>query len=377
MTSIDIPVFRPSMAGMQEAVAEALDGGWLGMGPLTARFERDLAACLGVADEHVVCTGTGTAALHTALVAAGVRPGDDVVVPAINFAADAQAVLACGASVVLCDVCDDDLNLDLTACKRLLGPRTRAILPLHYAGRPMDHAALSDFGAAHDLRIVEDATHALGSRHGDGIPVGGRGDLICFSFDPVKIITSLDGGAVVASSARDADLARRFRDLGITRDSHSRHAAGTPWSYDVVGQGFRYHLNSVNAAVGISQLRQLDYFAAERQHICHHYVRRLGQLQPVRLVGEDFTGIAPFIFSIRVPAAVRDAVRAALGAAGVATGLHFRCLHELSAFSNARCGPLPVAEAAAAELITLPLFVGMTGEEVDRVCDVITACLAG
>lgn len=367
----DIPVFKPSTEGMLEAVADALNVGWLGMGPLTAQFELELADRLGVDPDHVICTGTGTAALHTALAVAGIGPGDEVIVPAINFVADAQVVLACGASVVLCDVADNDLNIDLRACERLVGPRTRAVMPLHYSGHPIDPQSLSDFAARRGLRVVEDATHALGSHYPDEVMVGGRGDLACFSFDPVKIITSLDGGAVVAQSAEDARRARSFRDVGITRDSHSRHAAGTPWSYDVTGPGLRYHLNSVSAAVGLSQLRQLDDFTAARRRLCAGYLQRLSDLPAVRLPAMDFTAAAPFIFWIRVPAPDRDALRGKLRAAGIATGLHFRPMHEFSSFATTRRGPLAVAETAAAELVTLPLFVGMSDDELDRVCDAI------
>ena len=257
-----IPVFQPHIGvDTIKSVVDALHAGWLGMGAITQAFEQGIARYLGLQGRHVLATNTGTSALHLGLLAAGVGPGDEVITPAFNFVADHQAIVATGAAPVLCDVEDVTLGLDPDKVAALVGPRTKAIVPLHFGGVAGRVKELYAVAERHRLRIVEDATHAFGTRV-DGRPIGSFGDVTCFSFDPVKVITSIDGGAVIVGDNGDIDRLRHWRFLGIDRETLARYQNSRAWEYDVVSQGFRYHLTNINAAVGLSQLARVDEFIA-------------------------------------------------------------------------------------------------------------------
>src|SRR5579862_1569635 len=199
----ELPVFEPS-TGIHtvKAVADALDVGWLGMGAFTKEFEERVGEYLGAGDRPVLATNTGTSALHLALLLAGIGEGDEVIVPSFNFVADHQAITMARGAPVLCDIRTDNLGIDVERAAELVSPRTKAILPLHYAGLPCDLDGVYRLAGEHNLRVIEDATHAFGSIH-NGRCIGSFGDLTCFSFDPVKVITCLDGGAVVCNSPRE------------------------------------------------------------------------------------------------------------------------------------------------------------------------------
>lgn len=366
-----IPVFQPATGiDTVKAVTDALHVGWLGMGALTAQFEREIGAFLGLQDRHVVATNTGTAALHIALLAAGVRPGDEVITPAHNFVADHQAIVACGARPVLCDVRDDDLGLDVEKAAELVGERTRALIPLHYAGIPCRIDDVYALAQERGLRVVEDATHAFGTLAG-GRRVGSFGDIACFSFDPVKIITSVDGGAVVTPHADDVQTLHQYRLLGIDRDTTERYKNARAWDYDVVSVGFRYHLTNVLASVGLSQLAHIAEFMANRQAYCRRYSERLAGVPEVRTPMTDYAGVSPFIYYVRVPAGQRAGLIAHLKSRGIATGIHFVPAHRFSYLEPFRRGDLSVTERAADELVTLPLHSWMATETIDRITDEI------
>lgn len=355
-----IPVFQPAIgADTLAAVAEAFRIGWLGMGSTTQTFEDRIGERLGIGSGRVLATNTGTSALHLALLAADVGPGDEVIVPSFNFIADVQAIVACGAAPVFCDIEPTTLGIDVGRAEALISPRTRAILPLHFAGVPCDLDGVRRLALQHGLRVVEDATHALGSMH-DGRPIGSGGDLVCFSFDPVKIITSIDGGAVVAPDAATLERMRRQRLLGIDRDTIERYRNRRAWDYEVREVGFRYHLTNVNAAIGLSQLARLDAFIARRQEVCRFYNRALAGLPDVMLPRTDFEGVAPFIYTIRVAAARRAEIIERLRGRGVDIGIHFLPCHSQPLCAAMRRGPLPVTERVSAEILTLPLHSEMS-----------------
>jgi dTDP-4-amino-4,6-dideoxygalactose transaminase len=362
-----IPVFQPAIGvDTVKAVTDALHVGWLGMGALTKAFEEEIARFLELDERHVVATGTGTAALHIALLAAGVKPGDEVITPSHNFVADHQAILACGAQPVLCDVLDDDLGIDPTKCEALVGPRTRAVIPLHYAGVPCRSKEILDLAARKELRVVEDATHAFGTRIG-GRPIGSFGDVACFSFDPVKVITSIDGGCVVTPHAGDVQVLHQHRLLGIDKDTTERYKNSRAWDYDVVSVGYRYHLTNILASIGLSQLARANEFIANRQRYCRLYSRRLAGVDGLRTPASDYVDVSPFIYYVRVPAARRAALVEHLKSAGVDTGIHFVPAHRFSLLESCRRGDLSVTERAASELVTLPLHSHMESEAVERV----------
>jgi dTDP-4-amino-4,6-dideoxygalactose transaminase len=366
-----IPVFQPAIGvDTLKAVTDAFHVGWLGMGASTKQFEEEIARFLGLESRYVVATGTGTAALHIALLTAGVKAGDEVITPSHNFVADHQAILACGAEPVLCDVADDDLGLDPARCAELIGPRTRAILPLHYAGVPCRLAELLELASRKGVRVVEDATHAFGTLVG-GRRIGSFGDVACFSFDPVKVITSIDGGAVVTPREEDVQVLHQYRLLGIDKDTSERYRNSRAWEYDVVSPGFRYHLTNIMASVGLSQLARAEEFISNRQRHCRLYSSLLADVDGVRSPATDYEGVSPFIYYVRVPGARRTKLIEHLKAEGIDTGIHFVPAHRFRLLQGCRRGPLPVTERLADEVLTLPLHSSMATETVERVATAI------
>jgi dTDP-4-amino-4,6-dideoxygalactose transaminase len=371
-----VPVFQP-VIGIDtiKAVVDALHAGWLGMGAVTQAFEEGVARFLGLDGRYVLATNTGTSALHLGLLAAGVGPGDEVITPAFNFVADHQAIVATGAAPVLCDVDDTTLGLDPDKAAALIGPRTKAIVPLHFGGVAGRVKELYTLAERHGLRIVEDATHAFGTRV-DGRTIGAFGDVTCFSFDPVKVITSIDGGAVVVGDPAVLERLRHWRFLGIDRETLARYKNSRAWEYDVVSQGFRYHLTNINAAVGLSQLTRVEEFIASRRQSCRLYNRLLGDVADVRCPATDFEDVSPFIYTVRVPAARRERLIEHLRSRGIATGIHFLPAQDFTYLKTCRRGDLTVTERVTREIVTLPLHTHMPVAIVERIAGAIREHLA-
>lgn len=367
-----IRVLLPHM-GLDTAqhVVAALDMRWLGMGSLVKEFEDRIAAFLEVGDRKVITTNTGTAAIHVALLAAGVGPGDEVITPSFNYVADHQAVRMTGADVVMCDIKEPELGIDCEKAEALITKRTKAIIPLHFAGIPCDQRGVYDLAKKHGLRVVEDACHAFGTRIG-GRRIGSYGDIACFSFDPVKLITSVDGGAVVVNTEQELEHLRHYRQLGVDKDTLARYKNSRGWEYDVVDKGFRYHLTDIAASVGISQIKQAEQFIASRQEVCRRYSEAFGRLEGARVLASDFTDIAPFIYSLRVLNGRRNDLIDHLGRRNVESGIHFISAHKLTYFRDARHGDLSVTEKIVGEVITLPLHSNMREDFVARVIEGVT-----
>lgn len=356
---------------MAEHVTRALGMGWLGMGPLVKEFEDLITAFIG-GERRVVCTNTGTAALHVALIAAGVGPGDEVITPSFNYVADHQAVRMTGAEVVMCDIRDSDLGIDCDRAAELITPRTKAIIPLHFAGIPCDQAGVYRLAEAHGLRVIEDACHGFGTKIG-GRRIGSYGDLACFSFDPVKLVTSVDGGCVIVNTDAELERVRHLRQLGVDKDTLARYRKSRAWEYDVVDQGFRYHLNDVSASVGISQIKRAEEFIASRQAVCRRYNEAFSAIEGLRLPSTDFTDVSPFIYSLRVLDDRRAELMSYLLDRNIETGIHFVPVHGHSYFSEARRGDMSVTDRVVREVLTLPLHSNMRTDFVERIITGVTS----
>ena len=303
-----IPVFVPHIGNDTIAhVGNAFDVGWLGMGAATREFEERIATYLGLQDRYVVATNTGTSALHIALLAAGVGPGDEVITPSFNYVADHQAVRMTGADVVMCDIREDNLGIDFARAEELVSERTKAIIPLHFAGIPCDMDGVNRLAQQYRLRVVEDAMHAFGTRVDAGL-VGSFGDITCFSFDPVKIITSIDGGCVILNSEQELRHLQHMRLLGVDKDTTERYKNKRAWEYDVVSEGFRYHLTNIMASVGISQIKRVDEFITTRREVCRSYSTAFSGIDGVIVPASDFSAVSPFIYTLRVLEGRREAL---------------------------------------------------------------------
>ena len=371
-----IPVFVPHIhADTIKHLLDTLEVGWLGMGATTKEFEERISAYLGLQGRFVVATNTGTSALHIALIAAGVGPGDEVITPSFNYVADHQAIRMAGAEVVMCDIRDDNLGIDCEKAEPLITKKTKAIIPLHFAGIPCDQAGVFRLAEKHGLRVIEDAMHAFGTTISDR-KIGSYGDMACFSFDPVKIITSIDGGCVVVNSEKELHHLHHLRLLGVDKDTSERYKNSRAWDYDVVDQGFRYHLNNIMASIGISQIKRVDEFITSRRTVCRAYSEAFRGIEGVKIPQTDFADISPFIYSLRVLGGKRETLIEHLRSKGIAAGIHFVPVHKHTFFKDARCGDLSVTDRVVNEVLTLPLHSNMKPEFVDRVMEGVTSFFA-
>lgn len=347
----------------KEAVARVLDAAHLGMGAEVRLFEEELAAYLG-GGRHVICVATGTAALHAAVMALDIGPGDEVLVPTITYVACFQAVKATGAMPVACDVREGDLFIDLADAKRRLNPRTRAIMPVHYASSARGLEDVYTFAGTHGLRVIEDAAHAFGCTH-NGRRVGSEGDIVCFSFDGIKNITSGEGGALVTSDNTVAQRVRDLRLLGVENDTEKRFSKQRSWTFEVHHQGFRYHMSNIMAAIGRAQLKKLDRFSERRRQLVTRYRRELGQIEHLRLLDLDWEEIVPHIFVVKIEGQRRAALAEYLTSREIESGFHYQPNHRLEYFSSGY--GLPAAEKVAEEVLTLPMHAELTDEDQSRV----------
>jgi perosamine synthetase len=347
-------------------VREAFAYGYFGLAHKVFAFEERLKEYLGAA--QVVTTSTGTAALHLALAALGIGPGDEVIVPSLTFVASFQAIRATGAMPVACDIEPDTLQLDVADAVRRITPRTKGIMPVHYAGNPCNMDVLLDLGASRGLRIIEDAAHAFGATY-RGRKIGSFGDVTCFSFDSIKNITCGEGGAVACRDAAVAQTIREMRQLGV-KSSVSAPAADKKWNragpFDVVGLGYRFHLSNINAAIGLAQLKKVEQFLARRRAICRQYDAAFAALAGVERLQINYDEAAPHVYVVRVYGGQRDALKGFLEQRTIETGINYVPNHLHSYFRRDGVS-LPETERAYAEILTLPLHCALTGEQVGAV----------
>lgn len=350
-----------------EAVTRVLATGYYTHGPESELFERELAAFLSVPD--VVAVSSGTAALHIALLAAGIGPGDEVVVPSLTFCASVQAILACGAVPRFADVAPATLCVTASDIIEAITPATRAVMPVLFGGRAVDLTEIAPELARRGIFIIEDAAHAFGSWVGEQ-RVGGTGTLTCFSFDPIKNLTCGEGGALVPSCPAEAIRARCLRDLGIAQSRDRRSAAV---SYSVETFGLRAHLPAVNAAIGRVQLACFPSAAERRRRLWYAYQEALDGLDGVTLVDVDIDRSVPFNCVVRI-AARRDEVFTWLRAQGVGVGVHYPPNHVQPAFAAWRRS-LPRTEFAGRQVLSLPFHPTMNPDDAVHVADLLGEAL--
>jgi dTDP-4-amino-4,6-dideoxygalactose transaminase len=337
--------------------------GYLGMGRVVRAFEEELQEYLGGRNRTVICLNSGTAALHLA-VQSLIDPGDEVLVQSLTFIASFQAISAAGGMPVACEVYPGTVTLDLEDAARRITPRTRAVMPVHYASNPGDLEAIYGFAERYGLRVIEDAAHAFGCTYKDR-KIGSFGDLACFSFDGLKNITSGEGGAVVTSDPEVIQWVQDARLLGVQRDTEKRYQGARSWEFDVQHQGYRYHLSNLFAAVGRVQLGRFEgEFKPRRIALAQKYRTAFTGASDLVLFHGDPGPIVPHIFPIRVINGKRDGLRQFLLARGIETGIHYKPNHLLSFYGGGR-EALPVTEKLYEELLTLPLHPGLGDAEID------------
>ena len=361
-----------SVVGKKEADAVSdiiINCGYLGMGEYVGLFEKEIEAYIGNPAYRAVCVNSGTAALHLA-IAAVTKPGDEVLVPTFTFVATYQAILAAHCVPVSCDIDPDTLLIDLKDAEKRITPKTKVVLPVFYASNTCNRAEVYAFAKKYNLRVVEDAAHAFGCVQ-DGSKIGADGDMICFSFDGIKNITSGEGGCIMTSDPDALQYVQDARLLGVMKDSEKRYAGLRSWDFDVVNQGYRYHMSNIFAGIGSEQLKRLEpEFAPKRKALAYRYYENLKDVKGIKLIkGIDFKNTISFIYPVMIEDGKRDMIKDKLNEAGVPTGVHYKPNHLLSLFKTDY--ELPAAMKVYEEIITLPLHPELSLEEIDMICGVI------
>jgi dTDP-4-amino-4,6-dideoxygalactose transaminase len=366
-----LPFTRPSIDEATIAgVSEVLRSGWLASGPKVVEFEAALSAYVGGRSVRVMTSAT--AALEIALVVAGIGPGDEVITTSMSWCSTANVIIRLGARPVFVDVDLDTRNLLLEQVEAAIGPRTRAILPVHFAGLPVDMERLYGIAGRHRLRVIEDAAHAIGASW-QGRRIGSFGDLVCFSFHPNKNMTTGEGGAIVADAPEEIRRIERLRFHGVEKPP--------PDGFDVPEPGIKANLTDIAARIGIGQLARLQEFNARRRELVARYYARWGAACPLRLPARGDDGHCWHMFAPLLPLERAGMTRAEfirrMDARGIGVGIHYQAIHLLGAYRKLgwREGQFPNAERVARETLTLPLFPAMNTADVDRVVDAVDEIL--
>ena len=362
-----------------QSVIEVLKSDWLTTGPKVAEFEEQFAEWVGT--KHAVSVSSGTAALHAAAFAAGLKPGDEAITTPMTFCATANCVLYQDATPVFADVRADTLNLDPDKVRGKISSHTKALIAVDYAGHPADLVELRAIAEREGLILIEDACHALGAEH-FGKKVGGIADMTVFSFHPVKHLTTGEGGMVTTDDAKLAETLRRFRNHGISSEARQRQASGQ-WFYEMVSLGFNYRLTDIACALGISQLRKLESNLARRRMIAAQYTSAFRELPAVMApVVRDGMNPAWHLYPIRLRlellSARRPEIFQALRAENLGVNVHYVPVHEHPYYREQfgyKGGQYPVAEDAYERLISLPMFHAMTDQDVKDVIAAVSKVL--
>lgn len=350
----------------KDAVLGVLERGFLGMGAEVQLFEKALSDYF---NRPAVCVVNGTAALHLALQALSIGFGDEVLVPSLTYVASFQAISATGATPVACDVDAETLCLSWADAESRITSRTKAIMTMHYAGGVGDLKEIYSFAQCHQLRVIEDAAHAFGTTH-EGKLIGSFGDIACFSFDGIKNITSGEGGCVVSN---DIELLQKIKDcrlLGVEKDTEQRYLGQRSWEFDVISQGWRYHMSNIMAAIGLEQLKRFPEMASRRRHLARLYDKILSGQTRIHPIKQEFQSVVPHLYVVRIEGEFkRDLLRQSLLESGIQTGVHYQPNHFLSYYRNTRDRCIPVTEAVFPQLLSLPLHPELTEQDINHVCE--------
>lgn len=347
----------------KEAICRVVDKGFLGMGKEVHHFENELKQYLG-GKVNVACVNSGTAALQLALQALDIGPGDEVLVPSLTYVASFQAISATGAIPIACDVEVDTGFIDITDAEERVTNRTKAIMPVHFASYVGGMPKVYTFAKKFDLRVVEDAAHSFGCRLKNKL-IGSFGDVVCFSFDGIKNITSGEGGAVVTKDLKVIEKVNDSRLLGVIGDTKKRFSGSRSWSFDVTKQGWRYHMSDLMAAIGRTQLRKSNEMFKRRKEIREAYFQAFRSISSIELynIENDNTEVVPHIFPIKVE--YPDKLIEYLLLHGIQAGKHYQPNHALTFYKQSI--HLPNVNKISSMNVSLPIHPGVTDSDLKLV----------
>lgn len=363
-----IPVLQPSIGEEEiEAVAEVLRSGWLGLGPKTEQFEQQFASYAG--SRFAVALNSGTAALHLALEILGIGPGDEVIVPSITFISTVHAVSYVGATPVFADIDPATMNLTAEEIERKITNRTKAIVVVHMGGHPCDMDAIHELARTRGIKVVEDAAHACGAEY-KGKLIGSISELTCFSFHAVKNLTSGEGGAITCNVEWMNRKLREKRWVGISRDTWIRSSSEKvyAWQYFVDQVGYKYHMNDLQAAIGLVQLQKLKRLNERRREIADRYISELSSLDWIELPREQpYARSSWHLFQIKLKdQTARDRLIAHLQEENIATGVHYYPCHLHPCYIDLKA-VVPISTEIWKRILTLPIHPNITEDDLDRI----------
>lgn len=362
-----IPISRPYLGQEElEAISKVFDSRWLGLGSTVKEFEAQVAEFIHA--PNFLATNTGTTALHLSLRACGIGQGNEVICPSLTFVSSPQAISASGAEAVFCDIEKRTLNIDVNKIESLITEKTKAIMPVHYRGLSCNLDELHKIAGKYKLLIIEDAAHAFGSKY-KGKMIGSFGDVICFSFDPIKNITCGEGGGIVFHDEKKYKIAERMRILGIDKDTWSRYQNKRSWNYDVTTEGYRYHMPNFCAAIGLEQLKRFDKMINRKIDICKKYDSAFENLKNIQIITTDYSTTAPFMYIVL--AKTREKFMEYMKSKEIDTGIHYIPSHQFLRFSKNRSSDLTITNLVANQITTLPLYYEMSDNDVEYIINSI------
>jgi UDP-4-amino-4-deoxy-L-arabinose-oxoglutarate aminotransferase len=375
-----LPLSKPSISGREiEGVVECLKSGWITTGPICKSFEDKFCELTGASS--AISLSSATAGMHLVLLALGIGEGDEIITPSMTFASTINMIAMLKAKPVFADIHYDTLNINADEIEEKISRKTKAIIPVHFAGAPVDMDRILEIAKRHHLAIIEDAAHAVGTYY-KGIHAGGFGQIAIFSFHPIKNITSGEGGMITQSDENLENQLRLLRFHGIERDAWKRYGKGGNPEYDIQRPGFKYNLTDMQAALGLAQLSRLDEINHRRSEIAGLYMEGLKGIEGLELPGvPDYPHVhAWHLFIIKILSMDRGLFMEKLSQYNIGYGLHFPACHRLSYVKRqfaTGMGMLPETERAADKILSLPLFPDMKNDDVFYVCEAIREILKG
>lgn len=372
---MEIPFHKPYIT--EEEISEVVDSlrsGWLTMGPKTLRFEEEFNQYIG--SKYSVAVNSCTAALHLALKAINLKPEDEVIIPTMTFTATGEVICYFNAKPVIVDVDKDTHNIDISAIERAITPKTKAIIPVHYAGQPCDMDEIRQIADSYKLIVIEDAAHSLPAWYNDK-KIGTIGDITCFSFYATKTLATGEGGMVTTENDGWAERIRILRLHGISKDAWKRYSNEGSWYYEVVEAGYKYNMTDIQAALGLSQLKKVEWMWERRKEIAQRYIEAFKDLESVILPHiKPYRESAWHLYVIKLNLELLTIDRAGfieeLKTRGIGTSVHFIPLHRHPFYRDVvgyKAEDFPVSEWLYERMISLPIYPGMTDEELNYVVE--------
>ena len=366
---MNIPVFKPLINKTTiDSAIKSLKVGWLGMGKSVDEFEKKLRSICQLKKQYIVAVNTGYSAIHTALILMNIKKNDEIITPAFNNIADFQSILSVGGKIVFADI-DESLCLDTSKLESLITKKTKAVIVCDYGMRIANHDKIKSIAKKYKLRILHDAAHSFGSVY-QKKRVGSFSDITMFSFDPVKTITSIDGGAIIVRKKKERDMAHKIRLMGMGQSSKTMYKNKRAWTYDVDVHGYRYHLANIHAAIGISQINDFDKIKKTRVDTVKYY--NINILDHKYLVKPILNrGIVPFIYYLRIKNGLRKNFIEYLSKNKIDTGIHWKPGNNFSLFKKIKSNHLIETNKVAREIVTIPLHSDMRSSDKKKIVNTI------